>query len=200
MSSCRHPVGFSTIQIWEMCGRSNVRLEKPDPHTLDAEDRGCRSLRQGASIGRPRETSGRLTCSASPPPAQEGRRRRRASIVENGNEGAPGSGGTLPSFCYDDRGGARENARRCVLFACGLAAPLLYVLAVVLGGALRPGHSHLSMPISQLIESVALEQAPAGHPVHRLQCPGPRFRLGGRDEHAQRSSRLLAEDAGTISR
>ena len=44
---------------------------------------------------------------------------------------------------------------RRVLFACGLAAPLLYVLAVVLGGALRPGYSHLSMPISELIESGA---------------------------------------------
>lgn len=34
---------------------------------------------------------------------------------------------------------------------CGVAAPLVYGVAVVLGGALRPGYSHLAQPVSDLI-------------------------------------------------
>ncbi len=96
----------------------------------------------------------------------------------------PSTGGTFSRFGTYMIAEVPAMLRR-VLFACGLAAPLLR-LAVVLGGALRPGYSHLSMPISQLIESGAPNKLPAGHPVHRLQCPAPGFCLGGRDEHAQR--------------
>ncbi len=46
------------------------------------------------------------------------------------------------------------NIRR-VLFFFGIAAPVLYVITVVLGGALRPGYSHLSMAVSELIETAA---------------------------------------------
>jgi hypothetical protein len=38
---------------------------------------------------------------------------------------------------------------------CGVAAPLVYVTAIILGGALNPGYSHLSMAVSELIESGA---------------------------------------------
>lgn len=41
---------------------------------------------------------------------------------------------------------------RRILFSLGIAAPLLSVIAVALGGALRPGYSHLSMAIGELIE------------------------------------------------
>jgi hypothetical protein len=54
---------------------------------------------------------------------------------------------------YDDEGG--DTMLRRVLFMCGMAAVLLYVLAVILGGILRPGYSHLSMAVSELIESGA---------------------------------------------
>jgi hypothetical membrane protein len=54
--------------------------------------------------------------------------------------------------------GAAVNMRR-VLFSFGIAAPLLYVAAVILGAALRPGYSHLSMAVSELIESGAPNKA-----------------------------------------
>jgi hypothetical protein len=44
---------------------------------------------------------------------------------------------------------------RRILFAFGIAAPLIYILAVVVGGALKPGYSHLSMAVSELIETGA---------------------------------------------
>ncbi len=44
---------------------------------------------------------------------------------------------------------------RRTLFSFGIAAPLLYVVTVVLGGVLRPGYDHLSMAVSELIESGA---------------------------------------------
>ena len=44
---------------------------------------------------------------------------------------------------------------RKTLVIFGVAAPILYVLAVVLGGALRPGYSHLSRFVSELLESGA---------------------------------------------
>jgi hypothetical protein len=40
---------------------------------------------------------------------------------------------------------------RRVLFICGFVAPLVYIAAVILGGALQPGYSHLSMSVSGLI-------------------------------------------------
>ncbi len=40
---------------------------------------------------------------------------------------------------------------RRTLFACGIAAPLVYAAAVVLGGILNPAHNHLSMAVSELI-------------------------------------------------
>jgi hypothetical protein len=49
---------------------------------------------------------------------------------------------------------APMNIRR-VLFCFGIAAPLLYVLAVVLGGALRSDYNHLSMAVSELIEAAS---------------------------------------------
>jgi hypothetical membrane protein len=57
------------------------------------------------------------------------------------------------SWVYDCRGG--EKMFRRILFAFGIAAPLLYVLIVVAGGALRPGYSHLSMAVSELTETGA---------------------------------------------
>jgi hypothetical protein len=44
---------------------------------------------------------------------------------------------------------------RRILFLFGIAAPLLYVATVILGGALRPGYNHLSMAVSELIEAGA---------------------------------------------
>lgn len=35
-------------------------------------------------------------------------------------------------------------------YLCGLAAPLLYIFTVILGGALWPGYSHVRQPISEL--------------------------------------------------
>ena len=45
-----------------------------------------------------------------------------------------------------------------LLSAAGVAGPLVYVLAVVLGGALRPGYSHMGQAISELIEAGAPNQ------------------------------------------
>ena len=42
-----------------------------------------------------------------------------------------------------------------VLALSGIAAAIIYVLAVVLGGALRPGYSHISRFVSELIASGA---------------------------------------------
>ena len=44
---------------------------------------------------------------------------------------------------------------RRMLFLCGIAAAVLYVVTVVVGGVLRPGYNHLSMAVSQLIEAGA---------------------------------------------
>jgi hypothetical protein len=45
-----------------------------------------------------------------------------------------------------------------ILFICGLAAALLFIAAVVMGGLLRPGYDHLSMAISRLVESGAVNR------------------------------------------
>lgn len=39
-----------------------------------------------------------------------------------------------------------------ILILCGVFAPLIYALAVILGGMLRPGYSHISQAVSELIE------------------------------------------------
>lgn len=49
---------------------------------------------------------------------------------------------------------------RRLLFYFGIAAPLLYVVAVVPGAALRSDYSHLSRAISELIEFGAPNKLP----------------------------------------
>jgi len=48
--------------------------------------------------------------------------------------------------------------KKKLLSAAGVAGPLVYVLAVVLGGALHPGYSHMGQAISELIEAGAPNQ------------------------------------------
>ncbi|MHB1355887.1 MAG: DUF998 domain-containing protein [Anaerolineae bacterium] len=38
-----------------------------------------------------------------------------------------------------------------ILIACGILAPIIYLATVVLGGLLRPGYSHISQAISELL-------------------------------------------------
>jgi len=45
--------------------------------------------------------------------------------------------------------------RRSYLLLCGVLAPLVYVGAAILGGLLRPGYSHISHAISELIAAGA---------------------------------------------
>ncbi len=40
--------------------------------------------------------------------------------------------------------------KRNWLMVCGILAPVVYVAAVILGGALRPGYDHLTEPVSEL--------------------------------------------------
>jgi hypothetical protein len=42
-----------------------------------------------------------------------------------------------------------------IMFICGIAAVLLFVAAVVVGGLLRPGYDHVSMAVAALLESGA---------------------------------------------
>ena len=42
-----------------------------------------------------------------------------------------------------------------ILLLCGIAAPIVYVAAVILGGIMRPGYSHTAQAISELIETDA---------------------------------------------
>lgn len=42
-----------------------------------------------------------------------------------------------------------------VLMLCGILAPVVYVLTVILGGVLRPGYSHVSQAISDLMATGA---------------------------------------------
>jgi len=37
-----------------------------------------------------------------------------------------------------------------MLFLCGMVSPVLFIVLTVLGGALRPGYSHVSDTISEL--------------------------------------------------
>jgi len=50
---------------------------------------------------------------------------------------------------------AGDKMRNKILMLCGILAPAVYVLAVVLGGILRPGYSHLSEAVSELIATGA---------------------------------------------
>ncbi|HEX2911534.1 MAG TPA: DUF998 domain-containing protein [Chloroflexia bacterium] len=45
------------------------------------------------------------------------------------------------------------------LLLCGIAAPVVYVFAVVLGGIIRPGYSHLSQAVSELVATGAPNKA-----------------------------------------
>jgi hypothetical protein len=45
--------------------------------------------------------------------------------------------------------------RNKLLLLCGVAAPVVYVIAVLAGGLLRPGYSHVAQYVSELIEAGA---------------------------------------------
>lgn len=45
--------------------------------------------------------------------------------------------------------------RQRILLVCGVAAPLVFLFLTVLGGAMRPGYSHLADTISELFSSGA---------------------------------------------
>jgi hypothetical membrane protein len=49
--------------------------------------------------------------------------------------------------------------RNRILLLCGVLAPLVYIVAVVLGGILRPGYSHIAQYVSELIEGGAPNKA-----------------------------------------
>ena len=49
--------------------------------------------------------------------------------------------------------------RRYMLFA-GIAAPIVYVATVLVGGAITPGYDHLSQPVSALFETGAVYATP----------------------------------------
>ena len=42
-----------------------------------------------------------------------------------------------------------------VLMLCGILAPVIYVITVILGGALRPEYSHVSQAVSDLVAAEA---------------------------------------------
>jgi hypothetical membrane protein len=48
--------------------------------------------------------------------------------------------------------------RNKLLLLCGILAPVLYVFTVLLGGAIRPGYSHVSQAVSDLIATDALNK------------------------------------------
>jgi hypothetical protein len=45
--------------------------------------------------------------------------------------------------------------RNKIFMLCGMLAPVMYVIAVIMGGRLRPGYSHKSQFVSELIEAGA---------------------------------------------
>jgi Protein of unknown function (DUF998) len=45
--------------------------------------------------------------------------------------------------------------RNKLFLLCGMLAPVVYVGAVIMGGVLRPGYSHISQFVSELIEAGA---------------------------------------------
>jgi hypothetical membrane protein len=46
-----------------------------------------------------------------------------------------------------------------VLMLCGILAPVIYIFTVVLGGAIRPGYSHVAQAVSDLIATEAPNKA-----------------------------------------
>jgi len=46
-----------------------------------------------------------------------------------------------------------------ILSICGALAPILYIMTMVLGGAIRPGYSHIAQAVSELIETGAPNKA-----------------------------------------
>src|SRR5689334_25066647 len=44
---------------------------------------------------------------------------------------------------------------RKLLTLCGCSAAVIYIVTVILGGLLRPGYSHISMAISELVADSA---------------------------------------------
>ncbi len=46
-----------------------------------------------------------------------------------------------------------------ILSIGGALAPILYVMTVALGGAIRPGYSHIAQAVSELIETGAPNKA-----------------------------------------
>ena len=52
-------------------------------------------------------------------------------------------------------GAAERSQTGALLVLAGIAAPLLYVFTVILGGAIRPGYDHLAEAVSALTEARA---------------------------------------------
>ncbi len=50
---------------------------------------------------------------------------------------------------------AGDKMRNKILMLCGILAPIVYALMVVLGGILRPGYSHVAQAVSDLIATGA---------------------------------------------
>ena len=48
---------------------------------------------------------------------------------------------------------------RKTLLACGIAAPILYILTVIVGAALRPDYSHIINAVSELLSNGAPNKA-----------------------------------------
>jgi len=48
-----------------------------------------------------------------------------------------------------------DKMKNKVLMLCGILAPVVYVITVILGGFLWPGYSHVSQPVSDLIATGA---------------------------------------------
>ena len=46
-----------------------------------------------------------------------------------------------------------------VLSVCGALAPILYIMTVALGGAIRAGYRHIAQAVSELIETGAPNRA-----------------------------------------
>jgi hypothetical protein len=49
--------------------------------------------------------------------------------------------------------------RNKIFMLCGILAPILYVVTVILGGLMRPGYSHITQPVSDLIATGAPNKA-----------------------------------------
>ena len=60
----------------------------------------------------------------------------------------------------------------------GVTAPLLFVFVAVLGGAMRPGYSHISQAISELTESGAVDKPYLDPPLLAMELLTIAFGLG----------------------